>query len=47
LRPQWEIILLGDDEGTADTAEEFGTEHIAEIARNEFGTPLKGRSELH
>jgi hypothetical protein len=40
LRPRCEIILLGDDEGTADAAKEFGVEHIAEIARNEFGTPL-------
>lgn len=40
LRPRCEIILLGDDEGTADAAQEFGVEHIAEIARNEFGTPL-------
>jgi hypothetical protein len=40
LRPKCEIILLGDDEGTVDAAEEFGVEHIAEIARNEFGTPL-------
>lgn len=40
LRPQCEIILLGDDEGTADAAKEFGVEHIADIARNEFGTPL-------
>jgi hypothetical protein len=40
LRPRCEIILLGDDEGTADAAEKFGVEHIAKIARNEFGTPL-------
>jgi hypothetical protein len=40
LRPRCEIILLGDDVGTADAAKEFGVEHIADIARNEFGTPL-------
>src|SRR6266705_5770550 len=40
LRPKCEIILLGDDEGTSHVAKEFGVEHIAEIARNEFGTPL-------
>ena len=40
LRPRCEIILLGDDEGTSHVAKEFGVEHIAEIARNEFGTPL-------
>jgi hypothetical protein len=40
LRPQCEIILLGDDDGTADSAREFAVRHIAVIARNEFGTPL-------
>ena len=40
LRPHCEIILLGDDEGTADVAREFAVRHIAKIARNEFGTPL-------
>lgn len=40
LRPACEIILFGDDEGTAETAEEFGVQYIPEIARNEYGTPL-------
>jgi len=40
LQPQCEIILLGDDDGTADVAKEFGVQHHPEIARNEFGTPL-------
>src|SRR5467141_3820646 len=40
LRPQCEIILFGDDEGTADVAEEFGIRHIPQVERNEFGTPL-------
>lgn len=40
LRPQCEIILLGDDEGTKEVAEEFGVRHIPEIAVNEYGTPL-------
>jgi UDPglucose 6-dehydrogenase len=35
-----EIILLGDDDGTAGVAAEFGVAHVPEIARNEFGTPL-------
>jgi hypothetical protein len=38
--PQCEIILLGDDEGTADVASEFGVRHVSQVARNEFGTPL-------
>jgi tetratricopeptide (TPR) repeat protein len=40
LKPQPEIILLGDDEGTAEIAKEFGLIHIPSIEKNEFGTPL-------
>ncbi len=40
LRPACEIILLGDEEGTADVAGEFGLRYIPEVARNEYGTPL-------
>src|ERR1051325_3314000 len=40
LRPACEVILMGNEEGTAETAEEFGLRHVAEIARNKFGTPL-------
>ena len=40
LRPPCEILVLGDDEGTADVAAEFGLRHIPAIARNEYGTPL-------
>lgn len=40
LRPECEIILFGDDEGTAETAEEFEVRHVPEVARNEYGTPL-------
>ncbi len=40
LLPRPEIILLGDDEGVADAAKEFGIKHISHIKRNEFGTPL-------
>ena len=35
-----EIILLGDDHGTAEAANEFGVRHIGGIACNEFETPL-------
>lgn len=38
--PECEIILFGDDEGTAEVAAEFGIRHIPDIARNEYGTPL-------
>ena len=42
LRPQPRVILLGDDSGTAEAAREFGCDHIPDIERNEFGTPLLG-----
>lgn len=40
LQPRPEIILLGDDEGTAEIARELGLRHIPEVKRNEYGTPL-------
>jgi len=42
LKPRAEILLFGDDEGTAEIAREFGLRHIPNIRRNEFGTPLMG-----
>ena len=35
-----EIILFGDEEGTAEFAVSNGIEHVPEIALNEYGTPL-------
>ena len=40
LQPACEIILFGDDEGTAEAAADFGVRHVPKVARNEFGTPL-------
>ena len=40
LQPKPEVILLGDDPGTAEVAAELGILHIAEIQRNSQGTPL-------
>jgi hypothetical protein len=40
LRPPCEIILFGDEEGTAEVASELGVQHIPEIECNEYGTPL-------
>jgi hypothetical protein len=40
LRPRVEVILLGADEGTAETAHALGLRHIPEVAANEHGTPL-------
>jgi len=40
LQPSPEIILIGDDEGVAETAYEFGVKHNPSVEKNEFGTPL-------
>ncbi len=40
LRPKCEIILCGNDPGVAELAAEYGTKHISNIARNEYGTPF-------
>jgi hypothetical protein len=38
IRP--EIILFGEDDGTAEMAREFGLRHIANVARSDSGAPL-------
>jgi len=40
LRPRAEIILFGNEEGTAHVAQELGLRHLPGIASNEYGTPL-------
>ena len=40
LRPTCEIILMGNDEGTAEIAAELDLRYVPDIARNTFGTPL-------
>jgi hypothetical protein len=40
LDPDIEIILLGNDQGVAEVAREFGLRHETEVERNEFGTYL-------
>lgn len=40
LRPECEVILFGDEEGTAEVAKELGVKHYPDIKRNSFGTPL-------
>jgi hypothetical protein len=40
LNPKPEIILLGNEEGTAEVAKEFSIRQIPNVACNEFGTPL-------
>jgi hypothetical protein len=40
LQPRPEIILFGDEEGTAEIAQEFDVRHVSEVRRNQYGTPL-------
>lgn len=40
LRPKCEIIIFGDEEGTAEIANEYGLQHIPDVECNEYGTPL-------
>lgn len=40
LLPKCEIILLGQEDGVKEIAEEFGLKYIADVKKNEFGTPL-------
>jgi hypothetical protein len=38
--PECEIVVCGDEPGAREAAERVGGRFIAEIARNEYGTPL-------
>lgn len=40
LDPRPEVLLIGDDEGTAEVASELGVTHVGSPRTNEFGTPL-------
>src|SRR6266478_1461309 len=40
LRPQPQVILFADEEGTAETAAEMGVQHVPAVIRNDHGTPL-------
>jgi len=40
LEPSPELILFGNDDGTADAARQYDAQHRPELARNELGTPL-------
>ncbi len=40
LESRPEILLLGNEEGTAQVAQKLGLRHIPEITTNEHGTPL-------
>jgi len=40
LEPRPQVMLFGAEEGTAETARDFGLTHIPEVSRNRHGTPL-------
>jgi hypothetical protein len=40
LSPRPEIILFGNEDGTARIARELGLRHVPDVRCNEFGTPL-------
>ncbi len=40
LRPACQVLLIGDDPGTAETASEFGVRHLPDVERSPSGTPL-------
>ena len=40
LEPRPQVILLGNDKGTAEVAARNGCTHIPDVECNEFGTPL-------
>ncbi len=40
LKPKCEIILIGDDFGTAKIANKYKLIHVSGVATNKFGTPL-------
>ncbi len=40
LHPDCEVILFGDEEGTAEVAQEFGIRHEPQVQRNKYGTPF-------
>lgn len=39
LHPDCEVILFGDEEGTAEVAKELSVRHEPNVRRNEYGTP--------
>ncbi|MFK7768521.1 MAG: hypothetical protein AB8B55_14965 [Mariniblastus sp.] len=40
LQPHVEVLLIGDEEGIADAADELGVRHAGGVQFNEHGTPL-------
>jgi hypothetical protein len=40
LWPEVEVLVIGDEEGLAETCTELGVKHLPDVARNSSGTPL-------
>ena len=40
LKPECEVILFGNEKGTAEVARELGVVHIPDLKVNEFGSPM-------
>jgi len=40
LGDEVEVLLIGDEEGLAETAAELGIRHLPQVERNAYGTPL-------
>lgn len=40
LGPEVEVLMIGEEEGTAETAKTLGIRHLREVERNSHGTPL-------
>jgi hypothetical protein len=40
LRPSCEVLVFGEEEGTAQVTADLGVSHVPGVARNEFGMPL-------
>jgi hypothetical protein len=40
LQPKCEVILFGDERGTAEAAKEYGFKHVPGVKCNAYGTPL-------
>jgi len=40
LHPECQVILCGDEPGSAEAASELGVERLLDVDTNEFGTPL-------
>jgi len=38
IHPDVEVLLVGDDAGTAEICEEFGIQHLKHVAKNQHGT---------